>query len=192
MKKLSKEKKLHLTLVALATVGIVAGLWFGLISLQKTKIKEISAKIDNTQQEIQKIEKVRASASEVESQLKESGTKLSAIESTMPAGDLYSWVVSTLRQFNSPSYHVDLPQIGMPSISEVRMFPNYPYHQATVSVGGTAYFYDFGKFLADFENQYPYMRVANLNLEPAAGANQDEIEKLAFHMDIVALVKTNL
>ena len=191
MNKLSKEKKLHLILVGLATVGVIGGLWLGLLSLQNKKIKDISAKIGATQQEIKKVEKVRVEAAEIEAALNESTTNLNAIESTMPSGDLYSWMVSTLRQFNVPSYRVDLPQIGVPSISEVRMFPSFPYHQATVAVGGTAYFYEFGKFLADFENHFPYMRVQNLNLEPASGANPDEREKLAFRMEIVALVKTN-
>jgi hypothetical protein len=137
------------------------------------------------------VQKVVVDAAQVESTLSEAATNLSAIEATMPAGDLYSWMVSTLRQFNAPGYHVDLPQIGVPTVGEVRMFADFPYHQATVSVGGTAYYYEFGKFLADFENRFPYMRVQNLNLEPAAGANPDEREKLAFRMEIVALVKTN-
>lgn len=191
MNKLSKEKKLHLCLVGLGTVGVIACLWFFLLSLQKDKIKQISSKISSTEQEIQKVSKVVVEANQVQAALDESTAKLSDIETTMPAGDLYSWVVSTLRQFNAASYRVDLPQIGVPTIGEVRMFPNFPYHQAIISVGGTAYYWDFGKFLADFENHFPYMRVQNLNLEPAAGANPDEREKLSFRMEIVALVKTN-
>jgi hypothetical protein len=191
MNKLSKEKKMHLVLVALGTVGVIAGLWFGLLSLQKSKLADISVKINGTQQEIQKVQKVVVEASQIQTALDEAESKLNGIESSMPAGDLYSWMMSTLRQFNSPSYRVDLPQIGVPSVGEVRMFPTFPYHQASVFVGGTAYFYEFGKFLADFENHFPYMRVQNLNLEPAASANPDELEKLAFRMEIVALVKTN-
>ena len=191
MNKLSKEKKIQLALVALATLGVIGGLWMGLLSLQKKKLREISSKITNTRQEIEKVQKVIVKDDEIQAALNESATNLNAIEATMPSGDLYSWMVSCLRQFNAPSYRVDLPQIGVPGISEMRMFPNFPYHQTTVSVGGTAYFYDFGKFLADFENRFPYMRVQNLNLEPAAGANPDEREKLSFHMEILALVKTN-
>jgi hypothetical protein len=191
MNKLSKEKKLHLMLVGLATAGVIAGLWMGLLSLQKKKLSEISSKISGTEQEIKKVEKVRVEASQIDAELNGAATNLNAIEATMPSGDLYSWMVSTLRQFNAPSYHVDLPQISVPNIGEVHMFPSFPYHQATVSVGGTAYFYEFGKFLSDFENRFPYMRVQNLNLEPAVGANPDEREKLAFRMEIVALVRTN-
>jgi len=191
MNKLSKEKKLQLALVAMATIGVIAGLWLGLLSLQKRKLKDISSKIVATQQQIKKVQNVVVEAGKIETELNEAMTNLNAIETTMPSGDLFSWMVSTLRQFNAPSYRVDLPQIGVPSVSEVRMFSSFPYHQATVSVAGSAYFYEFGKFLSDFENQFPYMRVQNLNLEPGPGANPDEREKLAFHMEIVALVKTN-
>ena len=37
---------------------------------------------------------------------------------------------------------------------------------------GTAYFQDLGAFLADFENEFPYLRVQNLELEPAASGMQ--------------------
>lgn len=191
MNKLSKEKKMQLILVALATVGAIACLWMFLLSLQKNKIRELAGKITATEEQIKKVNKVVVDAGKVQKDLDEAQTKLGDIESTMPSGDLYSWMVSTLRQFNAPSYRVDLPQIGVPSVGEVRMFSSFPYHQATVSVGGTAYYYEFGKFLADFENHFPYMRVQDLNLEPGASANPDEREKLSFHMTIVALVRTN-
>jgi hypothetical protein len=191
MNKLPKEKKMHLILVALATAGIVAGLWVGLLSLQRNKIKEIAGRIAGTQQQISKVQKVVVEAAQVQTNLDEAEAKLNAIEGMMPAGDLYSWMVSTLRQFNSPSYRVDMPQIGVPSIGEVRMFPSFPYHEATVAVAGTAYYYEFGKFLSDFENHFPYMQVENINIEPAAGMNSEEREKLSFRMNIVALVKSN-
>jgi len=191
MNRLSKEKKLQLALVAVITVAVIAGLWVSLLSLQKRKLKEYAAKIESTQQQIKKVQKVIVDAAQVQDAVIEATSNLTAIEVTMPSGDLYSWIVSTLRQFNVPSYHVDIPQIGVPSVGEVRMFSNFPYHQATVSLGGTAYFYEFGKFLSDLENRYPYMRVQNLALEPAAGANPDEQEKLSFRMELVALVRTN-
>jgi hypothetical protein len=191
MNKLSKEKKMHLILVALATAGIIAGLWVGLLSLQRNKIAEIAKKIASTEQQIAKVQKVVVESALVQTNLNEAAAKLNAIEATMPSGDLYSWVVSTIRQFNAPGYRVEIPQIGMPTIGEVRMLSSFPYHQATISVAGTAYYWDFGRFLSDFENHFPYMQVEDLNIEPAAGMNPEEREKLSFRMNIVALVKTN-
>jgi Tfp pilus assembly protein PilO len=191
MNKLTKEKKMHLAIVVVVTAGIIAGLWFGLITMEQQKIRAIASKSQNVQNEIAKEQKVVTAADQVDSELAEATNKVARIEAAMPSGDLFSWIVSSLKQFNVPSYKVDMPQISAPRLDAVAMFPNYPYNEATVSVSGSAYYYEFGKFLADFENHFPYTRVQNLNLEPGLGTTPEEREKLNFHMDIVILVKPN-
>jgi hypothetical protein len=191
MKKLSKEKKTHLTLVGLVTLCIIAGLWFGLITMQQDKIKEIANRSKSVQAEIDKMKKVTDGSSQVKLDLEEATNTLGKIESTMASGDLFSWLVSSIKQFNIPSYKVDMPQFGPPAVGDVRLLPSFPYRQASVTVSGSAYYYDFGKFLADLENHFPYLRVQNVNLEPGLGTNPDDHEKLYFHMEIVTLVKPN-
>jgi Tfp pilus assembly protein PilO len=189
MNKLSKEKKVHLLIVAVGTVVIMAGLWFGLITAQQDKITKIANKSLSVQQDIAKMQRVVVEAAQVEVDLEAATNRLGKIEAAMPSGDLFSWTVSSLKQFNTPSYKVDMPQIGAPGVSEVKMVPNFPYNQAGVVVTGTAYYYDFGKFLADLENHFPYLRVENLTLNPGIGTSPDEHEKLSFRMEIVNLVK---
>ncbi|SRR5581483_5160222 len=189
MNKLSKDKRNQLILIALATVMVISMLWFGLIRYQKAKLADVARKINSTQQEIEKDQKVARGAAQIEVSLKEANHKLAAIEDTMPSGDLFYWFISHIKQFNAPSYKVDMPQFGLPSVAEVPMFPNFPYHQVSISVGGTAYYYDIGKFLSDFENHFPYGRLQNLSLEPVGGGTPDDKEKLAFHMEIVVLLK---
>ena len=191
MKKLSKEKQLHLAFVGIATLAIIVGLWFFLIGAEQDKIKQISSKSQSVQDQIAKMQKTIVEAGELTNQLHESTNNLGKIESGMPAGDLYSWIVSSVKQFNVPSYKVEMPQFSPPSVTDVRMLPNFPYNQAVVIVSGSAYYYDFGKFLADFENHFPYLRVQNLNLEPGFGSTPDEKEKLSFRMEIITLVKPN-
>jgi hypothetical protein len=194
MKNLSKEKRLQLVLVGLLTGGAIAGLWFGLIAMQESKIKEIAQKKQSVQKEIDKVQKVKVGSSDLEKELKEATNRLAQIEEGMPSanGDLFSWIVSSIKQFNAPSYKVDMPQFSAPAVGEVHMFSSFPYNQAVVTVGGTAYYFEFGKFLADLENHFPYVRVQNLNLEPGFAANTagDEREKLSFRMEIVTLVKS--
>jgi hypothetical protein len=59
----------------------------------------------------------------------------------------------------------------------------------TLTVSGTAYYHDLGKFLADFENEFPHIRLVNLDIQlsPAVG----DTEKLVFKVDIVTLAKPN-
>jgi hypothetical protein len=191
-KKLSKEKKSHLILVALVTVGALTGLWFGLISAQKEKLEDISKSIDATKDQKSKMQQVVREAAQVDDALRVATRKLSEIEIGIPtsSGDLYSWVVNSLKQFNTPNYRVDMPQFGIPSVAEMRMLPGFPYSQATVPVSGSAYYWDLGKFLADFENRFPHMRVQNVNLVPGGGLTGAERERLTFQMEFITLVKS--
>ncbi len=191
MNKLSKEKRNQLVLISLATVGVIAALWFLVINAQRARISEINGKIADTAKDIEKMQQVKKAAGKVAAQLAECESRLARIESTMPSGDWYQWVNSTFRQFNAPKYGVDIPVIGAPVASAVDMIPDFPYNQLTVSLNGTAYYDDLGQFLADFENRFPCMRLQNLNLEPGGGATADDREKLSFHMDMVSLTRIN-
>jgi len=73
--------------------------------------------------------------------------------------------------------------------TEVNLLANFPYKQTTLSVAGSAHYHDLGRFLADFENRFPHIRVSNLSLDLDAAAA--EPETLSFRMDIIALVKSN-
>jgi hypothetical protein len=189
MNKLPKEKQIHLVVVALVTLGVIVGLWFGVIAMQQAKISAIARQSQKVQDEMAKIQKVKVEAEQVDVALAASTNQLNKIESGKPSGDLFSWTVSSLKQFNNPSYKVDMPQIGSPSVGSVRLYPDFPYNQAAVAVSGSAYYYEFGKFLCDLENRFPYLRVQNLSLEPGYGTTAEEHEKLNFHMEIVNLVK---
>jgi len=78
-----------------------------------------------------------------------------------------------------------------PHIGEFEFYPKLPNKVAGFPIAGTAYYHDFGKFLATFENTFPYMRVQRLVLEPAPAGRTagDDGEKLAFKMEVLALVK---
>src|SRR5437764_251985 len=143
---LSTEKKKQLFLVALGTGGVIAGLWVGLVSAQKAKIEEVNKKLEGLRDQIARVDQVVKEAARVDSDLKIATDRIAQIESTMPSGDLYLWMNSTLKQFNKPGYKVEMPAIGIPVISEMNMLPGFPYHQATSTVTGTAYYFDFGRF----------------------------------------------
>jgi len=201
MNKLSKEKRNQLIMIGLGTIGIIAALWFLVIGAQRDKIREIDGKIAGTTAQIDKMQQTRKAAGKIEAELKEDPAaalqlalppaQAAEVESTMPSGDWYLWVNTTLRKFNTPGYHVEMPVIGAPVSGSVTLLPAFPYNQLSVSVNGTAYYDDLGKFLADFENRFPCMRIQNLNLEPGYGPNADDREKLTFHMDIISLTRAN-
>jgi hypothetical protein len=191
MNKLSKEKRNQLIMIGLGTVGVVAALWFLVIGAQRDKIHEINGKIAATTEQIEKMQQTKKAAGKIASELAEDQVRLSQVENTMPSGDWYLWANTTLRKFNAPSYHVEIPVIGAPVAGPVVILPSFPYNQLSVQVNGTAYYDDLGKFLADFENHFPCMRIQNLNLEPGYGPNAEDREKLTFHMEIISLTRIN-
>jgi hypothetical protein len=186
--KLSKEKRDQLILVVLITVGGIAGLWFGLINFQKARLKRLDEMKEEVSKKLAMVERLNKNADQIENDLATSGKALAELEENMASGDVYLWMVNNIRRFKLP-YKVDVPQFSQPSLKDMDLLPKFPYKQATLTVAGTAYFHDFGKFLADFENQFPHFRVVNLDLEPTPPAMGGDKEKLSFKMDIITLIK---
>jgi hypothetical protein len=189
MKHLSNEKRKQLALVLLLTCGILAGLWFGLVNAQQKSLAALAQNSKAAEQKLELVKQTIENAEFIEAQLGEASNRLALAESTMANGDLYAWAINTLKQFRLP-YHVEIPQFSqVDGPKDMSMLPSFPYKQATMTVSGTAQFYDFGRFIADFENQFPYIRVLNLTLEPVSAMVPTDRERLSFKLEVAALVK---
>lgn len=186
---LTKETRTRLIGVVVLTVIALGALGFGLIKWQYGKLREITGETEVAEKRLEKVKDSIRRADQIENVFNAKNKMLAEQEEAMASGDIYSWAVNALRRFKLP-YRVDIPQIGQPTPpGDVNLLPKFPYKQVTLRVGGTAYYHDFGNFISDFENQFPYIRVANLSLESAPNVGADEKEKLAFSMEIIALVK---
>jgi hypothetical protein len=189
MNKLSKEKTNQLILVAAGTAAVLAIIIFGLIRSQYNSLSQIKNNTSAAQTQLQNIKDTIKRSDTVEAELIDASYNLAQSEQDMASGDIYAWTYDTIRRFKSQSQYkdVDIPQIGQPEIGDVDLLPNFPYKQVKFVVSGTAFYHDFGRFAADFENSFPHMRLIDLTLQPAGTGN----EKLSFSMEIVALVKPN-
>jgi len=191
MNSLSKEKRNQLVLTVLLTGGVLAGLWFGLIRIQQQSLAVLAGNKVSAEQKLDQVRQAIETADVVEAQLAQAEQRLAKIESSMANGDLYSWSINTLKQFKL-GYKVEIPQFSqIDGPKEMNMLAGFPYKQANMTISGTAFYPDFGKFVADFENQFPYMRVLNVSLEPVPALVGVEKERLGFRMEIAALVKTS-
>ena len=194
IKNLPKEKRDRLLLIAIGTVAVTVGLYLGLVKAQKRTLDQISKQTTEQNEKVGGAERLMKSRGEAEKSLETNLKKLKAIEQTMASGDMYSWIISTVNRFRADR-KIDIPQFSREVTTEVGMFPKFPYKAALFNIRGTAHFHDLGKFIADFENTYPYLRVQNVDLEPAtqsaATGTAGEPEKLSFKMEIVALINPN-
>lgn len=191
MNKLSKEKRNQLILVVLFVALALAGLWFGLVKGQMSSLHNLNAKKSVAQKKLTEMETTIKNSQQLDSALADASQELTGLEDDMASGDLYAWMINTIRQFRL-THRVDIPQFSTIVVADMNMFPKFPYKQVTMTISGTAYYHDLGRFIADFENRFPYMRVQNLDIEPAQSSTSADAEKLSFKMDIISLVKPNV
>ncbi len=196
IKNLPKEKRDQLILVCTITLAITLGAYFGLVKMQKRKLEQIAKKSAEQEEKVGGAARLVATHKETEEDLEDNLQKLKAIEQHMASGDMYSWIIQTINRFRADR-KVDIPQFSREVTTEVGIFPKFPYKAALFHIRGTAYFHELGRFVADFENTFPHIRIQNIDMEPAALSaatitpNSDP-EKLAFKMEIVALINPNV
>jgi hypothetical protein len=188
---LPQEKRNKLIAVVVGTLVILAGLYLGLIKAQEQNLVHLAQKKVAVEARHRQVLDAIKHAHQIETDLLASKKALAEAEADIASGDLYSWVINTLREFKA-KYKVNIPQFNpIGPTTEVNLMPNVPYKQASLSVAGSAHFHDFGRFLADLENQFPHVRVLNLSLELNPNPLGEEQEMVSFKLDIVTLVKTN-
>lgn len=194
MKNLPKEKRDRLILIVLGTLIVLIAIWYGLVSTQKKSLAAIQRRTLEQQDKVGSARRLIDSTSDLEKRLEITTEKLRSVEQSMASGDMYSWIILTMNRFRADR-NVDIPQFSREVAVDVGVLPKFPYKAALFNVRGTAYFHDFGKFIADFENEFPYLRLQNVELEPAASSSATstgDAEKLAFKMEIVTLVNPNV
>jgi len=194
--KLTKQKRDQLILVSLIALIAICGLWFGLISFQQGHLIDLAKRKEDAQNKLTQMDKSIKNVDQVQNELEEKSKQLAEQEENMASGDLYGWIVDRIKAFQKSYSKVDLPQLSQPplTVKDMDLLPKFPYKQISLKVGGSAYYHDLGKFLADFENQFPHMRIVNLEIGPmpslgSGDKDKGETEKLTFTMDIIALVK---
>jgi len=189
MKHLSKEKKQQLLLVVLGTAVIMVGLWFGLINWQKGRLGKLAAQRETTRAKLDNMTDTLKRASEIAAQVDAGQEELNHAEEQMASGDHYAWIINTIRGFKTRHPRVDIPNYSTILLGDTTLLPKFPYRQAKLTVAGRAFYHDLGAFIADFENDFPYLRLENLEIEPEMSPGGGYSERLSFKMDVVALVR---
>lgn len=180
---------------SLAWIGFATGvvlflIWFFVIRLQLQQLQEQRDKhalIDEQIAAAQRIAKMNEAFLEGK---EASQQKLKRLETNLPSGDPYRWMIRTMMSLRDPS-RVEIIDVDPVRSGEFNRLPKVPYHFATFSIGGKATYHDFGKFLMDLERRYYLMSLERLELSPAfteTMATNSE-NKIVFKMDVTTLTK---
>jgi hypothetical protein len=203
MNKLSKEKRDKLLLVAIGTGGLLAVLYFLVVSPQQSALQDYADKTEIAKDKLATAERWLRMSATIQSRLEVSRKELADKQESMAPVDKFKWFYNTLDKFLNQR-RVKLTDITRePEIADVGVLPKFPYQAAIFGVKLNARFHDFGMFLADFENQFPYMRVQNVEVEPESAlklaakdtspldSRTSAPENLAITLRVVTLVKPN-
>ena len=197
MARLSKEKRDRLILVIILTIAISVGLWYGIITTRQERLAETKASIRAAIDKLEKAKTLVKQAGKSEAQLADAMNKLKVVEDSMASGvDHYTWAIKLLEEARA-RHDVKIIETTRPVKGDVGLLAQFPYQALIFTVRGTGHYHDFGKFLADFENSFPYFRVQNISLAPGPDSvvgpdtptSVTGEENLAFRMEIVALIK---
>jgi hypothetical protein len=193
MSKLPKDKRDKIILIGMGTLVACAALWFLLINTQRVTLIKAREDAQKSRDQLEAGQRTVKNQAVVKQEFDEASQALRQREMAMASPhDMYLWHIESLNKFRM-NYKVEIPQFGREQMTEVGSFPKFPYQAAVFNVRGYAHYHEFGKFLADFENAFPYIRVQNIELEPAALENAagDAREQLNFRMELLTLVRPN-
>jgi len=184
-----KDKRNQLMVTLVIIVALLSLFIFGVIRPQYKSLATAAKNIAAEQANLQKIKEAIKKNDTTGEQLAEITAQLQHAEEDIASGDIYAWTYDIMRRFKR-GYSVNIPTVGQPIITDVDILPQFPYKQVKISLNGSAYYHDFGKFVSDLENTFPHMRMINVTLEPLTGSDPDS-QKLNFRADVIALVKPN-
>jgi Tfp pilus assembly protein PilO len=186
--KLSKAQRDQLIGIAVATVALMAALWYFGVMAKQNELKTTRQKSADMQQKLREAEALMRRGDEISEKLRNRSELLAKREAGLaPDRDAYAWLIDTMNGFVQSHKGVNIDSYSQPEVSDLGVVPKFPYRWATFHLRGTGYYHECGKFLADFENAFPYFRVQNLNVTASAGAGM-EAEKLGMTFDVVAPV----
>lgn len=190
--KLSKEQRDHLLVTFLMTVMVVVAMWMLLIGPIRTSLGQLKGEVQSSKDALADARGLVARASQIDLEVQAVAKYLGKLEEHMVDGDPNLWIRLKVDEFQRRrEYNVTIPTIGSYYESDIGMLPDFPYKGVVFTVQGSAFYHDLGRFIADFENAFPLIRVQNLSLQPdvSAGEFGPDRERLTFSFELVVPLK---
>jgi hypothetical protein len=203
MNKLSKDKRDKLLLICIMAGGLVAVLYFLVIVDQKDELTGLTNRIAQMSDKRDKAAKTFKRQRDFEENLEGQKKLLNAKQAEMPrAGEGILWF-NTLMEERRVVFNLDIKDIKGPEQPvDPGILPKFDFKGVAFTVTMVGTYLDFGRFLADFENRFPYMRTQLQSVTPeyvppsATGANpasagsDNEPLKLRFNFRVISLIKS--
>jgi Tfp pilus assembly protein PilO len=199
MNKLSKDKRDKFILTVIGAAGIIAVLYFLVITDQQAELVSTDMRISALKVKRDSSDRQTKRAAQTQAELDAAKKALVLKERDMPRPNTdHVWFLNIMAERrNRYNGRLDVDEIKTPEAVDAGVLPNFPYRALAMSVTMVGTYQDCGAFIADLENSYPYMRVQLQNVvpelrssAPGARSNPGEEDKLRFQYRVITLVKS--
>ncbi|MGD0412173.1 MAG: hypothetical protein ABSC18_10765 [Verrucomicrobiota bacterium] len=192
MIKITKTQRDQLIGVAAGAVAVMAALWYFVILAQGKELAVTQANCVKMRTKIKDASAEVSRAEKIGLELTNCMQQLSRREATFaPAREPYTWMVGLMGDFAVPPkevHHyktVSISDVKPPDISERGVIGDFPYKWARFHITGEGHYHDFGKFIANFENNFPYFAIQNLDIFVPDIRQSRDPDMLAYSFDVV-------
>ena len=190
--KVSKEKRDQLITAGIVTAVLIFAVWYLMINSSKAKLADNAKKMEELQKKISAAKDLAANGPRYQLELEEVQKKVATAEASMlPVGNELVSMFETIKEAVKVS-KVDLrdspsdPDLRSP----IQLLPEFPYQAATFDqVVFYGHYHEFGKFLADLENAYPYIQFQLRSVGRPDIEEPEHKEYLKFTIRLIALVR---
>lgn len=192
MNNLPKAKRDQLILISVFTAGIIAALIFFVMDSQRVQLKQTAVKTETMRTKLTLADKLSREEPQLTERLQSTVKSLGTREALLaPERDTYAWLLQNMAQFLSTHRGAGITPAGIsqPDVTEAMLLPKFNYKAATFHVKANGFFHDFGRFVADLETEFPYVRVQNVDMVRVNGGALNDPEKLNISFDMVMLMQ---
>jgi hypothetical protein len=188
MIRLSKDKQNKILMIAAGTLVLCGVLWYFIISAQNQSASKYQDSIRDIQNKIYKAEMMIKRTATLQAELNGLRQQIAEAEAQMiPIEQLHGkkWLLDKLNQFILNKYEVTPTSLSNePVVEKHLLLPKFTYSGASYLLELRAHYHEFGKFLADFENSFPYISIQSLKIWPIAtpseaGGVSEKVEDLS-------------
>ena len=173
MNKLSREKRNQLIGVAAGVAVLCGVLWYFVVRSLNENLAKTRVSVEDVQSKIEKAQRLIKRRAAIEEELSGLTNLMAQAEAEMiPVEQLNGkkWLLDKLNRFTKDRYDVTLMSLSNDPVigKQFLLLPKFDYSGAAYNVEVRAFFHEYGKFLADFEKSFPYIRIQNLQIWPLA------------------------
>jgi hypothetical protein len=190
MTKINKKQRSQLIAVGVGALAVIAGLWCLVVRAQHTALKGKIADCAKMKEKLGNERRTVGEADIIGERLTNTLERLALREAGFaPEHEPYSWMREVMNRFYLPPNgalpyktvtKIDFKQ---PEITDKGVITGFPYKWAVFHITGEGHYHDFGKFIADFENAFPYFSIRNIEI--SVPTVKTDADMLAYSFDIV-------